>query len=239
MTVDLVALVAEAPRVPAPEREALAATLRAAALAGTVVVETCHRVELYGARAALSDAVDELPAGVRRLEGDAVVDHVIGVAVGLRSVMLAEDQVLHQVRQGVTAARSAGPLPPELDRLFDTALRAGRRARTFLPGGRPVVGSRDPAHAAEVARDTGAATATFDPGLLVRDFDGIVVALAGPWTIGQATADAVATGGAWVADLSAPPAIPDQLAVRLGARLTTIDALATDTGPRPSGSLVG
>jgi glutamyl-tRNA reductase len=281
MTVSLVAVVAEARRVPAAYRAAFAASLATSRLPGTVLVETCHRVELYGTGEGLRGALGDLPDGVRRLEGEAVVDHVIGVAVGLRSVMLAEDQILHQVRRGVASARALGPLPPELDRLFDVALRTGRRARTFLPtprpnladlaidvardgrpagtvlvvgagemgrlavravsvrGGRPVVTSRTETRAVQVARDSGAGISPFDPGPSVERFDGIVIALGGPWSIADTTALALGSGGAWVADLSSPPALPEALARRLGSRLTTVDGLANDPAPRPSASLVG
>lgn len=281
MTLPLVALVAEARRVPAAERGAFAASLTTSRRPGTVVVETCHRVELYGTSEGLAGPLGDLPEGVRRLEGEAVVDHLIGVAVGLRSVMLAEDQILHQVRRGVAGARALGPLPPELDRLFDVALRTGRRARTFLPtprpnladlaidvardgrpvgsvlvvgagemgrlavravavrSGRPVVTSRTESRAADVARETGAGIGPFDPGAAVGAFDGVVVALSGPWSIAETTVDALGAGGPWVADLSSPPALPEQLARQLGSRLTTVDALASDPAPRPSASLVG
>jgi glutamyl-tRNA reductase len=70
--------------------------------------------------------------------GDAhVVRHVIRLAVGLESAVVGEDQVLHQLRAAVRRARADAPLDPTLDHLLDLALRAGRRARTWLPAQRP------------------------------------------------------------------------------------------------------
>jgi glutamyl-tRNA reductase len=131
MSVDeLVALVAHARSVPADERTALAARFRQERPAGSVLVETCHRVELFDVSP--DGAVDEV--GVRVLHDREVVAHAVRLCVGLESAVIAEDQLLHQVRTAVDAAQ---PLDPRLDRLFAMATRAGRRARSWLPAERP------------------------------------------------------------------------------------------------------
>jgi glutamyl-tRNA reductase len=56
------------------------------------------------------------------------------VAVGRDSVVVGEDQILHQLRASVDAARAAGTLDPALERLFASALQAGRRARSWRQG---------------------------------------------------------------------------------------------------------
>jgi glutamyl-tRNA reductase len=135
----LLALTAHARRVPSAEREAFAAELAALEPSeATIVVHTCHRVELYVARG--GDGEPELPQppeGTRRLEGDEAARHLIAVACGLDSTVLGENQVLHQVRETLKQ-RQAGeqPLDPALDRLFQMALHAGRRARSWLSGTR-------------------------------------------------------------------------------------------------------
>ncbi|CAN5621867.1 hypothetical protein BH23CHL8_BH23CHL8_09160 [soil metagenome] len=105
---------------------------------GTLLLATCHRVELCGDRVSMA-AVRRRERGValELLEGEAVAEHLMRVAVGLDSAVLGEDQVLHQLRAAVGASRARGPLPPTLDRLVDTALRVGRRARSWLPASRP------------------------------------------------------------------------------------------------------
>src|SRR5688572_12877831 len=92
------AIVAHARHVPVAHRTALAARLRTALPEGALVVETCHRVEAYVAG---DPPAFELPGGAERLDGDAAARHAIGVAVGSDSVVLLEDQILHQVRQAV------------------------------------------------------------------------------------------------------------------------------------------
>jgi glutamyl-tRNA reductase len=51
--------------------------------------------------------------------------------------------------------------------------------------------------------------------------------LAGGWPVEGAAADALIASGAWVADLSAPPATPARVVEALGERFISIDDLAT------------
>ena len=127
----LVARTTHARHVPAAERERFGAALRdASGERPAVVLATCHRVEAYEV-VPNGESTDQqpLPDGGRLLFDDEVVRHVIGVAVGLDSVVVGEDQVLHQLRETTAAARSAGALDPLLERLFAVAMRAGRTAR--------------------------------------------------------------------------------------------------------------
>jgi len=121
------AVVADARAHARPALEALAAD------SGGVVVATCQRVEAY-LPSAEPRLPDGLPAGMRVVRGVDAARHLLAVAIGLESTVLAEDQVLHQVRASVAAARSRGPLPPDLEAMFEGALRAGRRARSWRPG---------------------------------------------------------------------------------------------------------
>lgn len=135
MTAELAAVLALAGRVAPDERARFAARVRELELGAHVVVETCHRVEVYGAP--LDPRVrSTAPAAAVDVHGEAVVRHLVRLAAGRESVIVAEDQVLHQVRTAVARARLQAPLPVSLDRLFDVALRTGRRARSWLPRGR-------------------------------------------------------------------------------------------------------
>ncbi len=134
----VVALVTHARRVPAIERERFALQARERRRGGGLVLETCHRVEAY--LVADGDPVDleaSVPDGGRMLVGPAAVRHAISVAVGRDSVVVGEDQVLHQLRQSVAAARNDGGLDPILERLFTLGLHAGRRARSWRQGPAP------------------------------------------------------------------------------------------------------
>jgi glutamyl-tRNA reductase len=91
-----------------------------------------------GAEQHLRDSVlrvrgrDLLAAGPHRkmLTGANVARHLFRVACGLESMVLGDVQILGQVKEAHTLAREAGTTGPWLDRLFETALHAGKRSRT-------------------------------------------------------------------------------------------------------------
>ena len=90
-----------------------------------ILLKTCHRVELYG----FGDGPQVATA--HQVEaGDRAVRHLMRVAAGLESAMVGEDEVLHQVRETLAQARAARSLDGRLQRLFEIAIAAGRRARS-------------------------------------------------------------------------------------------------------------
>ncbi|MEX2546895.1 MAG: NAD(P)-binding domain-containing protein [Chloroflexota bacterium] len=273
------ALLAHARSSPAAERGRLAALLAARQPAGSVLLVTCHRVELYGSPATLAPvAIESRRAGAEKRSGEAVARHLMRVAVGLESAVVAEDQVLHQLRQAVHKSRAASELPADLNRMFDLALRAGRRARSWMPARRtnlaekalirvigrkatpaaPVlvvgtgemgrlaaaslrgrgslvlIASRTPERARAMAERMSASCVPFDPGpSVISGLAGVVVALAGPWPVSDQTRASLIDSAAWVVDLSAPPALHDEIAQALGARLVALDDLTgADVGAR-------
>jgi glutamyl-tRNA reductase len=105
----------DAASTPAAERARVAESWSdEAARPDRILLQTCHRVELYGVGPAPAAA---LPAA----------EHLLRVAAGLESAVIGEDEVLHQVRSALQAA--AGPRDVRLTRLFESAIAAGRRAR--------------------------------------------------------------------------------------------------------------
>lgn len=91
---------------------------------GWVVLSTCHRLEVYGFGPM---PTVEIPTFVS--EGEDAVRHAMRVAAGLESAIVGEDEILHQVRDALKQARESRPLDGRLQRLFETAIAAGRRAR--------------------------------------------------------------------------------------------------------------
>jgi len=116
----------------AADRGLLAQDLAQRQPAGSVLMVTCHRVELYGSANGVGQLATAVP-GMRSIAGAEVARHLVRLAVGRESAVIAEDQVLHQLRFAVHAARGRGGLQRHLDRLLDLSLRAGRTARSWMP----------------------------------------------------------------------------------------------------------
>jgi len=110
------------------------------------LLSTCNRTELYAvtddAGRALGDWLASHPEGgaavihsdlraylYRHHNADAV-RHLFRVATGLDSLVLGEPQILGQVKHAWAAARAAGTLGGQLDRLFQQAFVTAKRART-------------------------------------------------------------------------------------------------------------
>jgi glutamyl-tRNA reductase len=107
------------------------------------ILSTCNRTEVYGVaangeagrealRAIIADetSVNIEPGRCGFAVGtSAAALHLHRVAAGLDSMMLGEVQIMGQIRDAHVAAREAGTLGPVLDRLFGSALHAGKRAR--------------------------------------------------------------------------------------------------------------
>ena len=108
-----------------------------------VIISTCNRIEIYaasscnsfsGLEAFLSDArgvpVEELRPHLYRFADAESVRHLLDVAAGLDSLVLGEPQILGQVTRALELARGIGVSGPLLSRLFQSAIHAGKRART-------------------------------------------------------------------------------------------------------------
>lgn len=133
----IAALLTHARDVPVSERERFATRLREVLTGRALIFETCHRAEGYIACADETEPATLaflLPPGGRALVGESAVRHAIAVAVGRDSVIVGEDQILHQLRASVGEARAGSRLDPALERLFALALQTGRRARSWRQG---------------------------------------------------------------------------------------------------------
>jgi glutamyl-tRNA reductase len=110
----------------------------------SVLLATCHRVELYAAAgdpAAPIDAptlaahvanfhnvpVEEISDQLQYLEGEHVVRHLFRVAASLDSMVLGEAQILSQVKQAYELARNIGSTGPVTHGFFQSALHVARR----------------------------------------------------------------------------------------------------------------
>jgi glutamyl-tRNA reductase len=114
-------------------------------VAGSMIVSTCNRVEIYAdvgkfhsAMAAICEllarhtglAAGELTPCLYVHYEDRAVQHLLAVACGLDSMVVGESQILGQVRQALTLAREHGTLDRALEELSALALRTGKRAHS-------------------------------------------------------------------------------------------------------------
>ena len=114
-------------------------------LRGSVVVSTCHRLEVYAETADLYPALDAIVASLaetldqsvavtgrifRVLYESSVTRHLFSVASGLEAMVVGETEITGQIRRSVDRAREQGTLTPGLIRLFDRAIAASKRVHT-------------------------------------------------------------------------------------------------------------
>jgi glutamyl-tRNA reductase len=113
-------------------------------VAGSLVVSTCNRVEVYaevdrfhGGVSAICELMarhsgiplDELTPHLYVHYEDRAVQHLLAVTCGLESMVVGESQIIGQVRQALALAREQGTLGRALSDLGALALRTGKRAR--------------------------------------------------------------------------------------------------------------
>lgn len=109
------------------------------------ILSTCNRSEVYiwtsDARLASEQVISflveyascnpqELSEKLYILDGEAAARHLMSVAAGLDSLVIGEDEILGQVKDAYQIAQSAGTCGPTLCALFQSAIHAGKRARS-------------------------------------------------------------------------------------------------------------
>lgn len=137
-------------------------TARSGVITESALIATCNRTELYAW--VDSDDHEEIEQAVQRLarrwmrtrsDGDALLrtatrrlgadaaSHVIRIASGLESQVLGDGQILGQLKAAYKRCSRGDAAGPVLHRLFETALRAGKRVQTetSLAAGRNSVGA--------------------------------------------------------------------------------------------------
>jgi glutamyl-tRNA reductase len=135
-------------------REALAALRDYAAVREAAVVATCNRLEIYAdvtdfevGVAQLKDflttyrsmRVQDFDQYLYTLLGADAVDQLFKVVTGLDSMLLGEVEIVAQVKEAMAIGVESRSVGPHLARLFRTALRVGKRARTETAISRDVV----------------------------------------------------------------------------------------------------
>ena len=114
-------------------------------VAGSLVVSTCNRVEIYAEVDKFHGGVSAISELLARHSGiplaeltphlyvhyeDRATQHLLSVACGLDSMVIGEGQILGQVRQALRRAQDQGTMCRSLSDLGSIALRAGKRAHS-------------------------------------------------------------------------------------------------------------
>jgi glutamyl-tRNA reductase len=108
------------------------------------ILSTCNRVEVYGAtrsRASRKKLTvflahyhgldpSELTGSVYVHRDAEVAHHLAATSAGLHSLVLGEAQIQGQVHRALAHAIAAGTAGPELQRMFESAISAGRQVRS-------------------------------------------------------------------------------------------------------------
>ena len=118
---------------------------RSDVLAGSIVVSTCHRLEVYAETTDLYPALDAIVESLadtldqsvavtgrifRVLYESSVTRHLFSVTSGLEAMVVGETEITGQIRRSVDRAREQGTLTPGLIRLFDRAISSSKRVHT-------------------------------------------------------------------------------------------------------------
>ena len=116
-----------------------------------VILSTCNRSEVYAQVASTEDGIDAVLGFMRAYHGidrqeltpylymyeqEEAVSHLFRVACSLDSMILGESQILGQVRRAFGVAGRHDMCNGSLSRLFNQALRVGKRARADTSIGR-------------------------------------------------------------------------------------------------------
>lgn len=114
-----------------------------AGLSEFVILQTCNRVELFGAAKKFDiEKIKKTWASLSGLEENAfkenlelsenteVFDHLLKLTSGLDSMVVGEEQILGQIKKSITSAREKKISGQHLNTLFDKAIRVGTRVRS-------------------------------------------------------------------------------------------------------------
>lgn len=129
--------------LPEEQKQFLAFLQKQEAVSGSVVVSTCNRSEIYvtGKKDAFQAVEDGLFAqkGIDReiikkegfyYSGKKAVRHLFQVICGLDSMVLGEDEILHQIREAYQASVLGNAADGEIHIVFQEAIHCARLSKT-------------------------------------------------------------------------------------------------------------
>ena len=108
-------------------------------LSEAVILSTCNRSEIYAVTSceeSLHNFLNDLIGAnvdekfLYEFDDEACANHLFTVAAGLDSLILGEGQILSQVKEAYSVAKTAQSTDTILNTLFNRAIAAGKRVRT-------------------------------------------------------------------------------------------------------------
>ncbi len=102
-----------------------------------VIVQTCHRVEIYASGSNVSgellkeflrnstNSAYPLEPYAELFEGYDAVRHLFYLAAGLESVIVGETEILHQIRESLERAKILGTAKSTMESVFSAAINCG------------------------------------------------------------------------------------------------------------------
>ncbi len=109
-----------------------------------VIIQTCNRIELFGkAQNPDYEKIKKTWASLAGLEENSfqenmelsedieAVHHLLKLTSGLDSMVVGEEQILGQIKNSITSARTTKASGRHLNTLFDKAIRIGTRIRNW------------------------------------------------------------------------------------------------------------
>lgn len=113
-------------------------------LSEKLIFSTCNRTEIYAVANDSNNAAEEIEKFLQshiennielkpylyKYINDEVVKHLFSVSSGINSMVIGENQILHQVKEAFERSQEKKSIGPVLNNLFRRAIYAGRRART-------------------------------------------------------------------------------------------------------------
>jgi len=114
-----------------------------AALDECVILQTCNRVEVFGAGGTIDErkllkvwasevglSTEEFANIAEISTGKEVLSHLLRLSAGLDSLVVGEDQILGQMKRAFDFSRINHYIGPDLSMVFDKAFKVGSRVRS-------------------------------------------------------------------------------------------------------------
>ena len=110
-------------------------------ISGGVIISTCNRSEIYFSRETAAEGEERLASlkGIAKeiikkyclyYQGKKAVRHLFRVTCGLDSMILGEDEILHQVKEGYLFANKGGYTNSELNIIFQGAFHCAKVSKS-------------------------------------------------------------------------------------------------------------